>query len=52
VVSTALLLSSALMTDDGLFAFLAGDNGQNYIIDVFDPSLPSIEAAVLTALQL
>ncbi|HTU89427.1 MAG TPA: hypothetical protein VMF69_04960 [Gemmataceae bacterium] len=51
LVDTSLHLSSVLMSNDGLLAVLAGDNGQSYLIDLFDPFLPLVEPAVLTALH-
>jgi hypothetical protein len=50
LVCTSLHLPFALMTNDGLMALLTADNGQNYVIDVLDPLLPSIEAVLLAAL--
>jgi len=52
LVDTSLHLSSALISNDGLLALLAGANGQNFIIDVIDPFLPPVEPAVLAALRL
>jgi hypothetical protein len=52
LVNPSLHLPLALMTNDGLLALLAGENGQNYVLDVFDPLLPGIEAAALGAPQL
>lgn len=52
LVDTSLHLPSARMTNDALLALLAGRDGQNYLIDVLDPWLPSIDAAVLDVLQL
>jgi hypothetical protein len=52
LVSTSLRLTFALMTNDGLMALLTVDNGQKNVIDVLHSLLPSIEAGVLTALQL
>jgi parallel beta-helix repeat protein len=52
LVDTSLQLSLALMSNDGLLALLSGSNGQNYLLDVFDPFLPLVEPAVLAALGL
>jgi hypothetical protein len=52
LVSTSLQLSLALMSNDGLSALLLGSNGQNYLLDIFDPFLPLVESAVLAALGL
>jgi hypothetical protein len=52
LVNTSLQLPWAMMSNDRLLALLAADNGQNYLLDVFDPFLPSIEVAVLAALDL
>jgi hypothetical protein len=52
LVGTSLHLSSVMMHNDGLFALMSGSNGQNYLLDVFDPLLPLVESAVLAALRL
>jgi hypothetical protein len=52
LVNTSLQLSLVLMSNDGLLALLSGSNGQNYLLDVFDPFLPLVEPAVLAALGL
>jgi hypothetical protein len=52
LVNTSLQLPLVLMTDEGLMALVVGENGQDYVIEVSDPLLPSIEAAVLAALRL
>jgi hypothetical protein len=51
LVAPSLQLRLALLSKEGILALLAGSNGQDYIIDVFDPFLPSIEPAVLAVLQ-
>jgi len=41
------------MNDNGLLlALLAGSNGQDYVVDIFNPYLPSVESALLSALHL
>jgi hypothetical protein len=40
------------MSNDGLLALLASDNGPNYLVDVFNPFLPFVEPAVLSAVKL
>jgi hypothetical protein len=53
LVNTSLDLLSALMNDNGLLlALLAGSNGQDYVVDIFNPYLPSVESALLSALHL
>jgi hypothetical protein len=48
--------SSALWAAESFSAtrrgMLAGSNGQNYLVDVFDPLLSLVEPAVLSALHL
>ncbi len=51
-VDTSLQLSGAMMSNDGLLALLASDNGPNYLLGVFNPFLPFVEPAVLAALHL
>ena len=51
-VDTSLHLSLALMSNDGLMALMSDSNGENYLVDVFDPLLPLVEPAVLAALHL
>jgi hypothetical protein len=51
LLNTSLQLPFAMMSNEGLLALLAGDNGQNYYIDLFDPFLPLIEPEVLAALD-
>ncbi len=52
LVDTSLQLSGAMMSKDGLLALLTGNNGQNYLLDVFDPFLPPVMSAVLAAMHL
>jgi hypothetical protein len=51
-IDTSLQLPLAVLSNEGLLAMLAGINGQNYLLDVFDPLLPLVESAVLAALHL
>ena len=51
-IDTSLQLAEAMMSNEGVLALLAANNGQNYLIDVFDPLLPLIEPALLAALHL
>ncbi len=52
LVDTSLQLSWAMMSHGGLLALLAGGNGENFLMDIFDPFLPFVEPAVLANLQL
>jgi hypothetical protein len=51
LVNTSLHLPWAMLSNEGLLALLAGSNGQDFLIDVFDPLLPLVEPAVFAALQ-
>jgi hypothetical protein len=51
-LNTALHLPLAAIQDGRLLAFLAGTNGQTFLIDIVNPFLPSIQAAVFAALGL
>jgi hypothetical protein len=51
-LNTALQLPLATIQDGHLLALLAGANGQEFVIDIINPFLPTIEAAVLAALRL
>jgi hypothetical protein len=51
-VSPSLQLLVAVLSDNGLLALLAGENGQVDFIDVLNPFLPLVEPAVLAALHL
>jgi hypothetical protein len=51
-LNTGLHLPTVVLQDGRLLALLAGANGQDYVIDIIDPFLPSIEAAVFAALRL
>ena len=50
-LNTALHLPLAVLQDGQLLALLAGSNGQDFVIDVFNPFLPSVEPALLAALM-
>jgi hypothetical protein len=50
LVNPSLQLLLASMSNDMLLALLSGSNGQNYLLDVFDPFLPLVTPAVLAAL--
>jgi hypothetical protein len=52
LIDTSLNLPLALVSNETLLAVLASSNGQNYLLDVFDPFLARVEPAVLTALHL
>jgi hypothetical protein len=45
-------LPLATIQDGRLLALLAGSNGQNYVIDIINPFVAGVEAAVLAALRL
>jgi hypothetical protein len=51
-VNLSLQLLVAVLSDNGLLALLACENGQVNIIDVFNPFVPVVEPAVLAALGL
>lgn len=51
-VNTSLHLPLAELSNGRLLALLSGENGQNYIIDIFNPFLPLVEPTVLAALHL
>ncbi|HWG42525.1 MAG TPA: right-handed parallel beta-helix repeat-containing protein [Gemmataceae bacterium] len=48
-LNTALHLPLAALQNGQLLALLAGGNGQNFLIDVFNPFIPSVEPAVIAA---
>jgi hypothetical protein len=50
-VNTMLHLPLAAVQDGRLLALLAGTNGQNYVIDIINPFVAGVEAAVLAALN-
>jgi hypothetical protein len=52
LVNPSLQLPLAVLSDNGLLALLAGDNGQVDFLDVLNPFLPFVEPAVLVALGL
>jgi Domain of unknown function DUF11 len=49
-LNTALHLPLAVLQDGQLLALLAGSNGQNFLIDIFNPFNPLIEPSVIAAL--
>ncbi len=51
-LNSALHLQVAVLQKGQLLAVLAGSNGQEFVIDIINPFLPSVEAAVLAALHL
>ncbi|HWG42524.1 MAG TPA: choice-of-anchor Q domain-containing protein [Gemmataceae bacterium] len=50
-LNTALHLPLAVLQNGQLLALLAGSNGQNFLIDVFNPFLPLVEPTVIAALM-
>ncbi len=50
-LSSTLQLPLAALQDGQLLALLAGSNGPDFVVDVFNPFLPFVESAVLAALQ-
>jgi hypothetical protein len=50
-INTMLQLPVAVVQDGQVLALLAGANGQNYLIDIFNPFSPFVESVVLAALQ-
>ncbi len=51
-VNTALHLPLALIQDGRLLALLAGTQDQQFVIDIINPFVPTVEAAVFAALGL
>jgi hypothetical protein len=51
-LNSALHLPVAVLQKGQLLAMLAGSNGQEFVIDIINPFLTSVEAAVLAALHL
>ncbi|HEY7312612.1 MAG TPA: right-handed parallel beta-helix repeat-containing protein [Gemmataceae bacterium] len=50
-LNTALHLPLALLQNGQLLALLSGANGQNFVIDIFNPFVPSVTPAILAALR-
>jgi hypothetical protein len=51
-LNTALRLPLVVLQNGQLLALMAASNGQEYLMDIFNPFSPLIEPAVLAALSL
>ncbi|HTU91918.1 MAG TPA: choice-of-anchor Q domain-containing protein, partial [Gemmataceae bacterium] len=51
-LNSAVHLAEAVVQNGQLLALLEGANGQDFVIDIFNPFVPLVEAAVLAALHL